>query len=334
MAEITIRTREDFEQVLQQIDNPEYFIENKLSIDPKTELRLSLAFTGGLFDAPQLVMSDTSSVEQTTVTVTTPVLRGILQIQEAVYDLYKLRMGEGYRLTKEDKQRLEIRIEFRKGSLLTDLVFNLPAEFFEIMTGSQAVISIVFLAVGWVTVSGLREWRQHKSEKLRTKLREYETEQETKRNQELQETTRTALEVVERVSSRALGAYQQMSRVDADRIEIQDETFTPAELREATRAPSTRHESAFRTVQGAFRIEQIDLSDEDETYIQARHVDSDELFPKVAVQKGQMSQNDYNLLKDAYKRDPVTMRIIVEERAGKIVQAYIDTSLELGGASE
>ena len=61
-----------------------------------------------------------------------------------------------------------------------------------------------------------------------------------------------------------------------------------------------------------FVFKQIDLDDEDETYIQACHVDSDELFPKVAVQKGQMSQNDYNLLKDAYKRDPVTMRIIVE----------------------
>ena len=314
MAEITIRNPEDLQRVLQHIGDPEYLVDNSFVLDPQKEIRLRLVFEG----------------EQFNQSVTTPILRGILEVQEAVYDLYKMHRGERYRLTAEDKKLLEMRVEFGAGSTIADLIFALDS-FVRNMTGTQALVALGIVSTAWVAVSGLKELRHHKREQLETKLKEYESAQQTERVKELQETTRTQIGVLERLTSHMNRAYHTMAHADADRILIQDETYTPADLRHETRAVRPRRESVFRTVQGTFRIEQIDFSDEEETYVQARHTDSGELFRNVSVQKGQMSENDYNLLKDAYERDPVTMRVIVEERSGRIVRAYVDTgSVESG----
>lgn len=308
--EFIIKNQDDMLEALERIDDIDFLHHTIFKLDPEEPLKIRIRFEGSEFDR----------------SVTTSIMRGILKIQDAIYDLYRIEQNEGYRLTAEDKQKLELKIEVDRGSSIVDILLQNSEAIVNKMSGPEILIGLGIGSIAILGFATINKIAEHKKEALKNKRDEIMESGRQEAEKDLARIADKALSVLETVSGDMRSAYRNMAVSEADNISIQEDTYTPEELKDLTKAKRVRKEKVVSTLESSFIVRNIDLNREEETYIDIEDTQSGKYIKHVSIQKSQISEGDYTIIKEAVNRDPISFRVITEEKGEKIVSAYVDTS--------
>lgn len=267
--DITIKNEADaFAAIQQYLDGGGFKGEVKLSGWPKLTIRL----VGEKFDA----------------TITPPVMKSFLELQNLVYKSYAIAQydtDDTRKLSKEEREELEIQVKVEEGSSIFEVDFQGVLEKFaekavETMPPEILAVTIIGLGVLWVGKTSYASYLDHrkeirlaevKSEEQREMLNtmQLNSKEETKRAELL---TRLVVKQpsLEAVSRQAYDAKTEMLKgfATADEATVSGVTTTGEVANELI--VNARRKASEKRLDGFYRVVRVDSSDPDEFKVKIR----------------------------------------------------------------
>jgi|GEM_PF-5283365 len=250
-------------------------------------------------------------------------MAGLLEIQDLIYAIYAKTKGEGKRLTRDEKKKLELNIKVGKGS--TDINIDIT-EVLKNMTGEQILIGIGIVSIAWVLVklvSGIM------GNLTKVKLAEIEQRKALEEEKTKKELYHTFENIFESAVDFRDSVQRKLVAANPETITINGTTLTPAEIEQANPpAKRTRHEETDEVIRGHFRIARIDIDESKGTFIDVVHLESKKEISHVNILADYLSKSNYQWIMDAVedgKGKPVFMHIIARMKNDQVLHAYLQS---------
>lgn len=272
-------------------------------------------------------------------TITPTVMKAFLDLQKGINRSYSLvTYGQVQRLSKEERDALEIKVEVGQGSSTFSINFQSVLEIaakhmVDKMTGTQLLVGVIFLGATWATQSVLK---RHLNNRKEIRLAELRSEEERARiegmvamKKEEKEHAKIYAELLARNTAyRAVDEEVQASTEamvkalsSADSGSIGDVSIDQDQA--ATLSSNARERSDEVRLDGVYRVTTVSSKDPTEFKIEVFNTDTRENF-RAVVQETSMNRSNRSVLEQAiFERKPVRLEINANNRRGQIVDAVV-----------
>jgi len=251
-------------------------------------------------------------------TITPAMMRSLLSIQDALYDIYSLgHYGYKKRLSTEERESVELSATVSSGSTSIEVLLQKAMEAMSKMTGTQALVAIGILSSAYlIGTLGKHAFDYHR------KIAELnQRAAETSGYQQLVATTlATSIE-----GQRAF--LRSIAKEPFRELEVNGASITHDEIRTITKSPRQVKEESDDVYRGEFKITRIYI-DDDGTFIDATHITSGTSISYINILKDFISADDYQWIKDAVRDGtgkPIHMTVIAHTKGGIIQSAVLQS---------
>lgn len=323
--EFLIKSEDDAYLILEQIKNNKFPDLDNYSLKFEGWPRLDLTIRGEGYEA----------------VITPTIMNGLIEFQKAVYKSYAIsRYGTEniLKLTKEEKQELEIRVTVEKGSSLIGIDFQAIAEKFSgnlvnKMTGTESLVLVLGLTVLLCGHSAYRYFLDKRVEARKEELRseEHRTSLEAMKFASEQETQRTKLLVDLAQDNRQLQLLREQAFIaqtellksfkDTESTEIAGTEITgdmASDLVKNARRPSLEVRA-----DGVYRVLVVDSSDPSQFRIKVRNVNTGSEFSAI-VEDDSISLKHRSAIQEAeWTRTLIKLNINAKEVGSEIRNAVV-----------
>lgn len=278
--------------------------------------------------------------------LTPTVMRGIIELQQALYRSYALAVYNDEnpnRLTKQERQQLELRVEIKKGSSLINI--DVDQAIGDILTAAVSKMSSVQL-VGLVIVMsilffGKTVWVRHieKSQAIKEKELENENmkavlEEMNKQTQIFQEGNQKTLDVLEKTIEKIPQASQLhhianqaqhellRSTKYADTVNIDHAIEMTGESAEFFTQSARKTWQNVR-LDGKYRLLKVDSTNVRERKVHLENVASKDVFWATLTDESMDKKHINNLSNAEWSLHPVGLQIVAKSLDGKLKDAQI-----------
>lgn len=250
-------------------------------------------------------------------TITTGIMRGVINLQKALYDGYSLvQYGKIQKLTTAEKEMLELQVKVDDGSSIIEILIDALAkaigEKMEKLTAKEIknIVMTVVLAGGVFFLGG--KYIDAKKEIARI-------ESQGKVITEVQKNTIYAIEAMQ-TGGKAFS--REMAKQEFDNLEINGEQVTQDELREWSKTTRIVKPIETKIYRGRFIITDIHFEN-DTIYLDVVNIQDQIVIKYVNILRELVDKDDYQWFKDSTNRQPIDMTIVSTEKQGKIIAAYL-----------
>lgn len=280
--------------------------------------------------------------ENFTQSLTPTVMKGFIEMQSQInkaYALAKYEVPDPRKLTKEEREELEISVKVEKGSSVLTIDINgfltkLSQELVGKMSAEQIMITVISAALIW---GGVSLFRRHLDNRKEIRLAEINKDGDKEHLRTMQtmsqEETRRA-EIITRAMKQqplldnmdrmSYDAKNEMvkSFVRADKTVVDGITIDSEMARELT--TNARRRSSEMRIDGVYRIEEVNNTDPEAFKVKVRNVRTDQrltcLVQDIFLDE---SGNKEALQQAEWERKPVHLSINAKHVEGDIKSAII-----------
>lgn len=325
MIALTIRSEKDAYELLSKCINPDFDVADNVDISFDGWPTLEIRVKGDKFKS----------------TITPSIMTGFIEFQKAIYKSYALTKYNSTnvnRLTKEEKEQLELLVTVSEGSSVFDIDFQAALEKFMDNVGNKLTrkdILVAVLSLG-VLYFGESAYKNYLEERKEIRLAEvkseeqaeafkhlrFASEEETKRAKIMQELALQSVQV-QNVQSQAHDAqtelvksFRKTDEASFGTVAVDGETAT-----ELTK--NARKKSLDVRLDGSYRVLLVDSSEVGVFKIRVRDVENKEEFTAI-VQDESMDNKHKKLIQAAeWTKTPVNLVINAKDLDGEIKQAIV-----------
>jgi hypothetical protein len=270
--------------------------------------------------------------------LTPSVMKCFVDIQSQInkaYALSKYGSPDAKRLTKEERDELEIQVKVDKGSSILEVIFNKFIESgFSNMTGQEAMITVLGTALIWGSVSMFKGFMSNLKDKRADESRDQITKEQLKTMQLMTENETKRTELLSNVISKSselmnhknysdlakadiIKSFSKASEAEFDNIKLDQE------LSKQLSTNARRRSSEIR-LDGMYKIEKVDSTDLDCFKVTVRNTANGQRVNAV-VQNIFLEASKYKeMLQIAeWDRKPIKLSINAKEIDGEIRDATI-----------
>ena len=260
--------------------------------------------------------------------ITTEVMKGFIDLQDNLQRTYaKLAYnGNVHRLTKTDKERLQVVVKVEKGSAnntidLQETANQIINGAMKNMTPDQVFATVVIAMILYAGYASFKHYVNKQTEQKGLETTVEMSKEETKRVEIIQNIAATDSRIKE-IQGDAEEHHNTMlkSISGADRVEISGMEFTGSELKDIVRA--TRSKSTEKRVDGIFKVDLFDATNSDAFRVHVRN-DEEKLEFRATVSKEIVTADQNLLLQHIRERKPISLRINTKQVQGEITSALI-----------
>ncbi|KMK08164.1 hypothetical protein ABW06_24800 [Pluralibacter gergoviae] len=274
--------------------------------------------------------------------LTPSVMKGFIEMQAQInraFALAKFGIPDPRKLTKEDREELEIKVEVKKGSSLLTVDLNgfltkLSHELVGKMSAQEIMVTVISAALIWGGVSIFRRYLDNRKEvrlaelnkdgdKENLRTLQSMSEEETKRIQIMANfmKEKPLLDNMDRMAYDAKSEIVK-SFTRADKTEIDGITIDAETAKDLT--TNARKRSAEMRIDGIYRIEEVNNTDPEAFKVKVRNVkDGQRLTCLVQDIFLDESGNKEALQQAEWERKPVHLSINAKHIDGDIKSAII-----------
>ena len=307
--EIKISTEKEFIEFLNNIDNEDFLRNSILKAD---RLSVSMKIEGENFDS----------------SLTGSIIKALADYQNKIYHIYRTQkygLSSNKQLTDEELRALEIKVEIKPGctEAVIGFVKDIIPEVVKNMTGqetSNTIIAVAGIVAGAWAIKGIVSTAisnafKNKRHEIDSKIELAKTEKEKAYLTSIQSITHDAIEGMRSVASG-------IAVTEPSKVLIDDKSLTAAEaedialdMKKPRKVPQSDGLPDHYTVQGDFKVLNINY-EKAVTLMRAEHIKTKTIYDDISLMDGWLTEESFNILKDAQERDPVWFRIILT-RDGK-----------------
>ncbi|MGI5090756.1 hypothetical protein [Treponema sp. OMZ 805] len=261
-------------------------------------------------------------------TITTSVMKYILDIQNCFYKLFQQYTGK--EPNKAERQRLEIVATVNSGSsdIVTLLIeqCNVIQEAIKNMTGTQTFATLI----AGISVFLLVKIYNRRADSYDKKIAaEAELQKQKLQNERDRELFDTMLESVKILVDGRTRSLKNLAKIDgAAEMEVDDHPITKGELSERIKNLAVTEEEMIATEIGDYKISEITMNFE-KSSAKATLINNTttEVFHNVVIQPKSIIDGSYTILKKAQDKELVTLQLITVRKNNKLVRATFDKLL-------
>lgn len=330
MSELIIRNENDAYELLARCVNPGFQFDNDISVVFDGWPKLEIKVKGERFKS----------------TITPSIMTGFIEFQKAIYRSYaltKYNSSNVNRLTKEEKDQLELLVTVSEGSSIFGIDFQAAVEKFMENVGSKLtrkdiLVSVLVLGVLYFGDSAYKSYLQERKD---VRAAELESEKQVKLIEHLQFASKEETERLKIIQELAL-QHHQVQNVQSQAHDAQTElvkSFRKVEKAiigtvevdgemavELTK--NARKKSLEVRLDGAYRVLLVDSSEVGVFKIRVRDITSKEEFTAI-VQDESMDSKHKRLIQTAeWAKTPVNLVINAKDLDGEIKQAIVMAASE------
>lgn len=278
--------------------------------------------------------------------LTPTVMRGIIELQQALYRSYALAVYNDEnpnRLTKQERQRLELRVEIKKGSSLINIdvdqaIGDILTAAVSKMSSGQVVALVILMGLLFF---GRTVWVRHIEKSQAIKEKELESdnmravlEQMNKQTQILQESNQKTLDVLEKAIEKLPQADQLHRIANQAQNELLRSTKY-ADIVNVDHAIEMTGESAEYFTQsarktwqnvrldGKYRLLKVDSTNVRERKVHLENVATKDVFWATLTDESMDKKHINNLSNAEWSLHPVGLQIVAKSLDGKLKDAQI-----------
>lgn len=273
--------------------------------------------------------------------LTPNVMKGFVEMQNYINRTYRLlQYGDvdTQKLTKEEREALQLKITVEKGSSLIDVNFDgLWSQIGQLATkmdSTTLAITVLGAAAIWATSTGLKRFLDNRKEVRLAEIKKEEdkehlqslhlmSQEETKRSEIIASIVKNNV-VLENIDRQAHDAKTSMfkSFSSVPEVEIGGTILDPETTNELTK--NARRRSTEIRLDGVYRLEQVNSSDPTLFKVRIRSIETEALFEAI-VQDSFLEGNKHKLLlmQAEWDRKPVKLNINAKILDDKIKDAII-----------
>ncbi|MCD1654742.1 hypothetical protein K7J14_08490 [Treponema zuelzerae] len=303
MEELVISDYSQMNSLFQQLTTDVSWFENK-------EVKLSDSLGGFKIHVEGDVFDST---------ITTGIMRGMLSLQNAVYDAYS-HYCYGYvkRLSDEERKMLEIRVKIEPGSSYIEILIKDIAKAvgdrIRTMTTKEFIASVAIVST--IAAVSLNVGKHIDSKKEIARIQA--------QNELVTDVQKTTNEVAIAALEAQSSFYRSMSKQDFTSFSINNETVTPVEIAEMTKITREKRPVEQVVYKGKFTI--TDIHFEEETiYLDVINPTDGKTIKYVNIFKDIVTEDDYQWFKDSANRQSIDMTIVATEKKGEIIGAFLQS---------
>lgn len=303
MENLVISNYDEMEPLFEKLTTDVAWFENKKVVFSESLGGIKIHIDGNPFDS----------------TITSGIMRGIISLQNAVYEAYSIyNYGAVKRLTDEERRMLEIRVRVEPGSSWFEIfikdIANAAGDRVRKMTSKEFIGTLVTVAIIAAVSVNIGKNIDSKTEIARL------VEQNKIITGVQNETNKVAIAALEAQAS----FYRSISKQDYTTLEINNEAVTQKEIYEITKV--TREVRPLEQVvyKDQFIITDIHF-EKDTIYLDVISKDSNKIIKYVNIFKEIVSEDDYKWFKDSTNREPINMTIVATEKKGETIGAFLQS---------
>ncbi|MBR4464794.1 MAG: DUF2953 domain-containing protein [Treponema sp.] len=307
--EIKISTEEEFLSFLKNIDNEEFLTNSILKAD---KLSVSMKIEGEKFSA----------------SLTGSLIKALADYQQRVYHIYKVQkygISSNKQLTEEELRALEIKVEIKPGctEAVIGFVKDIIPEVVSKMTGqelSKTIIAVTGIVAGaWalkgIVAPAISNAFKTKRKEIEAKIELAKTEKEKEYLTSIQSITHDAIEGMRSVATGLAVTAPEKIAIDDKCLTVSEAENLAAEMKKPRKETKPDSLPDIYSVEGEFKVLNINY-EKAVTLMKAEHIESKVVYDNISLMDGWLTEESFNVLKDAQERDPVWFRIILT-RDGK-----------------
>ncbi len=300
---IVIQSYDQVEELLEQLIHNNTFFDDTEILIGETLGGIKIHLRGAAFNA----------------TITTGIMSGIIKMQKALYDGYSLlQYGTIKKLSKEEKQMLELQVRVDEGSSIIEILVNMVAEgLTERMKTMSSKDIIKILAILMVGGGSLMLGGKYIDAKKEIAIQE----QQGKLVTEVQKNTLLALQRAQEGSKEVNKA---LAGQDFQELEINGHRVTHSDLKEWTKTTREKRPLESKVYKGQYIITDIHFGD-DTIYLDVFNEKDNIRIKNINIFAELVSEDDYQWFKDSTNRQAIDMTIIGTLKQGKIIAAYLQS---------
>lgn len=274
--------------------------------------------------------------------MTPSLMKGFIEMQGQInkaYSLAKYGVPDPRKLTKDEREELEISVKVQKGSSILTVDMNgfltkLSQELVGKMSADQIMITVISAALIWGGASLFRRYLDNRKEERLAEIKKDSDKEHLRTMQSMgqEETKRTELitramkqqPLLDNMDRMAYDAKNEMvkSFARADKTEFDGITIDSEMARELT--TNARRRSSEMRIDGIYRIEEVNNTDPEAFKVKVRNVKDDKrLTCHVQDVFLDESGNKEALQKAEWERKPVHLSINAKHVDGEIRSAVI-----------
>ena len=330
VTSLVIRNEQDAYELLSRCIKPDFEIGNDINVVLDGWPTLEIRVKGERFNS----------------TITPSIMAGFIEFQKAIYKSYaltKYNSSNVNKLTKDEKEQLELLITVSEGSSIFGIDFQGALEKFmdnvgNKLTRKDVVVSVLALGVLYFGDSAYKSYLEERREVRVAELKseeqvkmiehlQFASEEETKRAKIIQELAQQHVQV-QNVQSQAHDAqtelvksFRRVEKASIGAVTVDGETAT-----ELTK--NARKKSLEVRLDGAYRVMLVDSSELGVFKIKVRDILSKEEFTAI-VQDESMDHKHKRLIQAAeWSKTPVNLVINAKDLDGEIKQAVVMSASE------
>ncbi|WP_239780513.1 hypothetical protein [Pantoea sp. 9140] len=274
--------------------------------------------------------------------LTPSVMKGFVEMQSQInraFALAKFGTPDPRRLTKEDREELEISVEVKQGSSILTVDMNgfltkLSQELVGKMSAQEIMITVISAGLIWGGVSIFRRYLDNRKEVRLAEINKDGDKEHLKTMQTMsqEETKRTEImarfmkqqPLLDNMDRMAYDAKSEMvkSFVRADKAVIDGITLDSEMARELT--TNARRRSSEMRIDGVYRIEEVNNTDPEAFKVKVRNVRTDQRLTCLVQDIFLDETGNKEALQQAeWERKPVHLSINARHVDGEIKSAII-----------
>ena len=261
-------------------------------------------------------------------TITTSVMKYILDIQNCFYKLFKQYTGK--MPNKAERQRLEIVATVNSGSsdIVTLLIeqCNVIQEAIKNMTGTQTFATLI---VGLAVLLLIKIYNRRADSYDKKIAAEAELQKQKLQNQRDRDCFDSMLESVKILVDGRTQSLKNLVKIDgAAEMEVDDHQITKGEISERIKNLTIPEEEMIATEIGDYKISEITMNFE-KSSAKATLINSKtaEIFHNVVIQPKSIIDGSYTFLKRAQDKELVTLQLITVRKNNELIRATFDKLL-------
>lgn len=302
--EISISSEKDFISFLSKIDDEKYLMN---SVIKARRLSVSMKIEGENFNS----------------SLTGSLITALADYQNRIYHIYKTQkygISSRKRLSDDELRALEIKVDIKQGctEVVVGFVKDIVPEVVEQMTGreiSGTIIAITGIVVGaWalkgIVVPAISEAFKTKRKDIESKLEIAKTEKEKTFLTAMQSITHDAIEGMRSVATGIAVARPEKISVDNKNLTSDEAENISIEMKEPIKEIQPDGLPDVYSVEGEFKVLDINY-EKSVTLMKAEHLKTKTVYDGISLMDGWLTEENFEVLKNAQERDPVWFRIIL-----------------------
>ena len=270
--------------------------------------------------------------------LTPSVMKCFVDIQNQInkaYALSKYGTPDTKKLTKEERDNIEIQVRVDKGSSLVEIIFDKFIELgFNNMTGQEAMITVLGAALIWGSVSVFKSFMDNLKDKRANDSKNQLNKEQLNLTKFISENDTKNLEITSNAINKSIELLNQKNYADLAKLDIMKSFSKASEVeigniiidQELSKQLSTnaRRRSSEIRLDGMYKIEKVDSTDLDSFKVTIRNIKNEQRINAI-VQNVFLEATKYKEMLQAaeWDRKPIKLWINAKEIDGEIKNAVI-----------